>query len=1178
MKRIFRNLMFGLALCAGVGVTSCSSDLDDPMDTIPYNRVLTPMNFEAEVVASKGTDITFSWSSVQNASAYVLELFDAVVTVDTDSEGKETEVYNAPDYDSATPVMSIEVPADQVPYTVESLEVDKTFYARVRGVSSSVVSSHWAYLTEPVSTSAVRQLLNPVVVARTSSSVTVGWDDAEDKGDLTSIRVQTVVSAEGDSPRTIALTDEQKNACEVEVDGLDACTNYKFTLLFGKSGSRGIVTAWTRPDTEGTTRITSSEAFVQAIKGATGDLKLLLAYNDGAVYDLSSEMPLNASEGIYDPYEFGFNLEIYGESTEEGAKPVVFAALKNSAAASVHFEDVVIDGGNKCGVFLVTGAALENVEFINCEITGFTKGIYNGAAGFDVESLVYDSVYAHDINPNGSGGGDFIDIRGGNYGKIEVKNSTFYACARSFLRISENPATEKIGSVAVTNCTFNYVTTTLTSSNNSGIFHIRYSPAQTSKTPTELGSFTLSNCVFLNMYNDNETENAYWVRLTRDSNENYAPTCSGNIYYNIGHIYEGKNNGQNTFFPTKSVNLNGDAFTAALALADGGMMLEEDPCTNSAAGKMYLKNGIVAANKAGDPRWWNASAPVVVRPTELVTVTEPTVWDFTDKTKFDTETVETDQIIENIRIYAPAEIVMSEGVTFASAASVDKNDRPTSSALGFRAQGVGAVEVTTLDGGVNSSVQVVVGTDRYVLLADGETHKVVLGDLVGENDIYVLAGSAVTVTKVEWTDDLTPETTVEQLAAPKVTLDVVSLDEGTEQAVTASWAAVENAASYEVTFQGKKSETTETSFTIDAASVAALGVATYEISVVAKPVTTSTKYVASEAGVASFKVNKVILAGFSTVTWNFLEFDGTNLADGATWTNNTAFATDVVWTINPDFPMTIMNGVTIQAAGSTNGAKTADGSSFMTTAPTRRALYFTATAPGKLKYTVKSGNASDARSTYVAVATDSEYSVVYTSEAAIEEKTYEVDLMDLVGGETIYIFGKGNNFSVVEWTYVDENAGKSHELVWDCDDASFDAIGAAMGTDGSLAATIPDLVWNGLTILTGSKTKYGTSDFGRYIQWGGKGSANKDRSCYFTAPASGKLTVLASNTGNSEDLTRMVGVTVNGVETTVAAGTPANVDPSVCTFDIDVDGETPVYVYPVNNGLRFFSIKFEYVE
>lgn len=1162
--------MFGLALCAGVGITSCSSDLDDPMDTIPYNRVLTPMNFEAEVVATKGTDVTFSWSAVQNASAYVLELFDAVVTTEQGPDGKDVEVFNPPVYEATAPACSFEVPADQVPYTVEGLEVDKTFYARVRGVSGSVPASHWAYLLEPVSTSAVRQLLNPVIIERTASTVKVGWDDAEDKLDLTSIRVQAVVPAEGETARTIALTEEQKNACVAEVSGLDACRNYKFTLLFGKSGSRGVVTAWTKTDTEGMNEINSAEGLYNAINGATGDVKLVLAYNDGVAYDMGAYAVVGP-EGLYEPFTVACNLLIYGDATGEGQMPVIKGlSLKTAAGCgSLHFEEVVMDGANLCGVLATTGGSnMTDVEFVNMEMSGYVKGVWSGAEGSNVDNFLFDGVYAHDINPNGSGGGDFIDVRGGDYQSIVLKNSTFYASARSFLRISEDK-TKVLGSVELANCTFNSVTTTISNSNNSGIFHIR------KVTP---GAFTMSKCVFLNMNNDNETENDFWVRMARNNAENFVPFCSGNIYYNVGHMYAGKNGDQNTFFPTKSVNLNGDAFTTALAMADGGMMLEEDPCTNSIAGKMYLKNGIIAANKAGDPRWWDATQPVVVRPTELTTVTEPTVWDFTDKTKFSSETIETNQIIENIRIYAPAELVMSEGVTFASAASVDKQGRPTSSALGIRVQGVGAVEVTTVDAGFNAALQLVVAGDRYTMLADGKTHKVVLGDLVGENDIYLLAGSAVTVTKVAWTDDLTPEATVAQLAAPKVKVDNTSFDEGTEVAVTASWAAVENAASYEVTFQGKKTEMTETSFTIDAATVAALGVATYEISVVAKPVATSSKYSASEAGVATFKVNKVILAGFSTVTWNFLTFDGTNLADGATWENNKAFAENVVWTINPDFPMTIMNGVTVQAAGSTNGAKTADGSSFQTSAPDKRAVYFTATAPGKLKYTAKSGNSSTARSTYVAVSTASEYKVVYTSDPAIEEKTYEVDLMDLVGGETIYIFGKGNNFSVIEWTYVDENAGKSHELVWDCDDASFDAIGAAMGTDGSLAATIPGLVWDGLTILTGSKTKYGTSDFGRYIQWGGKGAANKDRSCYFTAPASGKLTVLASNTGNGEDLTRMVGVTVNGVETTVAAGTPANVEPTVCTFDIEVEGETPVYIYAVNNGLRFFSIKFEYVE
>lgn len=1006
--------MFGLALCAGVGVTSCSSDLDDPMDTIPYNRVLTPMNFEAEVVATKGTDVTFSWSAVQNASAYVLELFDAVVTTEQGPDGKDVEVFNPPVYEATAPACSFEVPADQVPYTVEGLEVDKTFYARVRGVSGSVPASHWAYLLEPVSTSAVRQLLNPVIIERTASTVKVGWDDAEDKLDLTSIRVQAVVPAEGETARTIALTDEEKNACAVVVSDLDACRNYKFTLLFGKSGGRGVVTAWTRPETGNATLIESADAFRNAITGATGDLELLLAYQEGVVYDLTPVM--TNKEGVYDPYEFAYGLTIYGQSTEAGEKPVVKASFKNMAAGnSYRFEDITVDGAAQGFVF-TTGAELGDAEFVNCEFYGFSKGLWSGADGCGAASLVYDGVYAHDIPGSG---GDFIDIRGGNYGKIEIKNSTFYACARSFLRISDKPLT--VGDIAVANCTFNQVTTTPTSSNNSGIFHVRHSSG------TDItGSFVLSNCVFLNMNNDNETENGFWVRMTRDSNENYAPFCSGNIYYNVGHMYAGKNGDQNTFFPTKSVNLNGDAFTTALAMADGGMMLEEDPCTNSIAGKMYLKNGIIAANKVGDPRWWDATQPVIVRPTELTTVVEPTVWDFTDKTKFSSETIETNQIIENIRIYAPAEIVMGEGLTFAGASATDKNGRPTSSALGFRVQGVGAVEVTTVDAGFNASLQLIAAGDRYTMQADGKTHKVVLGDLVGENDIYLLAGSAVTILNVTWTDDLTPESTVKQLAAPKVTFDVASLDKGTEQAVTASWVAVENAASYEVTFKGQKSETTETSYTIDAATVAALIVGEYELSVVAKPVATSSKYVASEAGVATLKIKKGFVPGQKTVSWNFNDasFDATAAAIGTT-DNTTA---NVTYTVDGVGLNLVSGGSKLKIeTRAYNGVEKwrcfrTGGKSSMTGA----AISFTAMADGgMLAVTGKNPSGGATETTELKVE-------IYVNGAAAGEvgaivgkdfNTVELELDGKVqAGDVVnLVTGGGISFAMMEYTYIDPN-------------------------------------------------------------------------------------------------------------------------------------------------------------
>lgn len=1167
--------MFGLALCAGAGITSCSSDLDDPMDTIPYNRVLTPMNFEAEVVATKGTDVTFSWSAVQNASAYVLELFDAVVTTEQGPDGKDVEVFNPPVYEATSPVYSFEVAADQVPYTVEGLEVDKTFYARVRGVSGSVAASHWAYLIEPVSTSAVRQLLNPVVIARTASSVTVGWDDAEDKGDLTSIRVLAVVPAEGETARTIALTDEQKSACEVTVDGLDACRNYKFTLLFGKSGSRGVVTAWTRTDTEGMNEINSAEGLYNAINGATGDVKLVLAYNDGAVYDMGAYAVVG-SEGLYEPFTVACNLSIYGEATGEGQMPVVkgFSLKTAAGCGSLHFEEVVMDGANLCGVLATTGGSnMTDVEFVNMEMTGYVKGVWSGADGNNVDNFLFDGVYAHDINPKGSGGGDFIDVRGGDYQSIVLKNSTFYAAARSFLRISEDK-TKVLGSVELANCTFNSVTTTISSSNNSGIFHIR------KVTP---GAFTMSKCVFLNMNNDNETENGFWVRMARDNAENFVPFCSGNIYYNVGHMYAGKNGDQNTFFPTKSVNLNGDAFTTALAMADGGMMLEEDPCTNSIAGKMYLKNGVIAANKAGDPRWWDATQPVVVRPTELTTVTEPTVWDFTDKTKFSSETIETNQIIENIRIYAPAEIVMGEGLTFAGASATDKNGRPTSSALGFRVQGVGAVEVTTVDAGFNASLQLIAAGDRYTMQADGKTHKVVLGDLVGENDIYLLAGSAVTILNVTWTDDLTPESTVKQLAAPKVTFDVASLDKGTEQAVTASWAAVENAASYEVTFKGQKSETTETSYTIDAATVAALIVGEYELSVVAKPVATSSKYVASEAGVATLKIKKGFVPGQKTVSWNFNDasFDATAAAIGTT--DNTA--ANVTYTVDGVGLNLVSGGSKLKIeTRAYNGVEKwrcfrTGGKSSMTGA----AISFTAMADGgMLAITGKNPSGGATETTELKVE-------IYVNGAAAGEagaivgkdfNTVELELDGKVqAGDVVnLVTGGGISFAMMEYTYIDPNGGPVAEpAVWNFTDSGFDPyfniIADAVGLGKDYKEPY-EQVWDGLTISNGGGNSIrvnGTTE--RYVQMGGGGGiAENQRHFSFEAPVSGTVTVVASNTGGTADTSRLVAVEY-GTSVTTQVGGVGSGERATLTFDIDITEATTVYVYPTN-GLRFYSIAY----
>jgi len=1031
MKKIFRNLKFGLMLCAGAFAASCS-DVDEAMNEIPYTRVLTPLNFEADVDAAVGTDIKFSWSAVSNADAYILELFEAVPTI-KEEDGKEVEIYEMPEnFDSSNAYQTIEVAKDGVPFTVKNLAVDKTFWARVQGVSAKIESSHWAYLVEAVSTSAVRSALNPKAKERTETTVTVQWDqNAKDPKDLTSIRYE------------LALSDEQISACEAKIENLEPGTNYKFTLLFGKSGSRGHFTAYTRPSTEGTQIINNSAELYNALSSATGDLKLLLAYNNGTAYDLKSYLTTGAgtTDEKVSSLPLAHTLYLYGESAPDGNKPVMKNfqfELSGNDCHAIHMEDVNLDGGKNFGYIISidkNGSATlpESVEFVNCEIVDFTKGIFTiSSDGTTVdgkcERFLIENVYAHDINPTGSGGGDFIDARKGSFGSVEIKNSTFYASARSFIRFSET--TCSIEGVNVANCTFNQVTATNTSNNNSGIFHIRFTPTSKPDNFQKLNSFTLTKCVFLNMNNANETESSFWVRLTRDSNENFAPKCAGNYYYNVGHLYENKNGGQNTFFPTKSL-LEGEPFTAAMALAEGGVMLTEDPCTNSIAGKLYLKNGAIAANKAGDPRWWNASAPVVVRPTELEPIAEAAAWDFTDKTKFDTETVENQTIIENIRIYGPAEIVMSTGISFAQAATITNKGVPTASAFEFKADGYGSIEMTAQGKSVTSTVQIVAGGDTYSIIADGKPHKVVLGDLVGVNSIYVLPGSDNTsFTRIAWTKDTTPENTVTALATPVLTLNETSIDEGTQQAVTATWERNAHAEKYTVTFNGTTTEVTEPAFEIPAATIAALAAGEYTISVVAQPTSTSTKYTPSEAGEAKFKIKKVIAGGLVSLKWNF---DDEAFAD----------AKAAIGTTDNKAADTYFNGLHIESLGGT--LKVEDRGKdgwFLRTGGggkinSRRVSFVVLkNGPGTLKVTGANPSGSTTDETELTITANINEGEKILTGKLVGKGIKEVVIFDgeeLKANDVVYIYTSGGiRYKQFEYTYVDPDAGPTQkELVWD---------------------------------------------------------------------------------------------------------------------------------------------------
>ena len=997
MKKLFRNIaLFAATAVAAVG---CAPEQGEIIDTIELNRALTPLEFKASVIASKGTDVEFSWEAMEGTEKYTLQLFAAA----EDAEGNTV----APNYDEASPIETYIVLPEEIPFVVENLPVDESFYARVKGHKTNVEDSHWAVLEEDFSTYPVRSNLYPKAIERGTDYIVIEWNAAEDKADLTSVRVAPVMGGE---EKVVALESADKNACNKKVEGLVACTNYRIELIYGKAGSRGITTAWTRPSTEGTNLVNAADQIINALTGTIGPVKLRLAYNDGVPYDLSSVASIQCEPTFI------------GETTADGKKPVISGLQVISTGKVFHMEDIYFDGAGQISLLQndAPADAPATIEFINCEITGYERSLYVSNSTGSTEKFLLDGVYLHDINPEGASGGDLIDFRKGTHKDIRLQNSTFYDSGRTFMRLF-NSKDLQVEKVNIVNCTFNMVTSTKSSSNNQGIFGWK---TESAANATE---FNISKCVFLNQFHDNEDKadaSKSWVRIARNSTDSYAPTCSGNYYYNVGAAW----------FTVGSTNLAGETFSEAAALAEGGQILTEDPCVNSLANKLYLNTtSDISAKKVGDPRWWNAQQPIVVRATELTLESEPRVWDFTVKSKFDTETLEKATIIDNVRIYAtaevPAEVVMGEGVKFSKGAMVNAEGEPEYSAVGVLTEGYGAIVVTAQGATGIETMQVLAGGDRYTILADGEPHKVVLGDLAGENNIYVLASSAVTLTKVEWTKDLTPDQTVFPLAKPTITLSATSLDEGTAEAVTVSWAAVENAATYVLTGLGQSLTFTADQpleLTVPAEQVAVLPVGEYEITLTAYPVETSSKYSASETATATFKIKEVVLGAPVTLTWDFSS-DAWASAIAAIGTSN-----------NTEVNLTV-DGLSVQSGGGSIKTYDTGRDEFKWAiqhggkgSATKRYFQFTAPASGTLKVWSSNSSGEDlTRLVTVQYGADGEMMQNPGGSPSGDAPTVSEFDIDITKGNDIRIWSDGNGlrYYKIEYTYVAAAPAKNH-WVW----------------------------------------------------------------------------------------------------------------------------------------------------
>ena len=1133
MKRLFRNIALIASMATMVG---CAADQGDIIEGFELGRCLAPTNLEAEIVAELGNAATLTWDAMEGTEKHTVEVYEATEYATDEKSGKDVAVLPDMDAEGVEPVRVVEDVVGGT-CTVKDFPVDKDYFVRVKGHAAGLEDSKWAVLEKSFTTAAVRTKFKVEIVTRTENSLTVSWSEGLDPNDLTSLRAEPV-SKKGAKSVTVALTPEMIAARSVTAEGLDASVHYNLSLYYGKGCNRGNVTAWTRPVLTGANRLDTVEAIEAAIASATGDITIEVPYNDGVPYTFTTDQ------------KPAVGLTIIGIPDEKGNKPVFvkFNAQLQATCTLFHLEDLFLDGTGLGGNNLADnkGAALTAAKILNCEIANYPKCLYYDTTGNTaVADILFEGNYIHDCNADGAGGGDLIDIRKSGYNDITIQNNTIHTAARSFFRMDGACA-----NIVVKNNTFNAVAVNA-AGNNNGLFYV------TKELPTS--SFEFTKNVVLN----ENSEDAAAAAKTKFVNKGTAPVSSGNYFFNLSEKFFDTGANAVTIF-------GGDAFTEEAAMKNN-VLLEVDPCQSSGAGKFYLNNtSDIADKQAGDPRWWHLAIPEPpVRATELVAVTEDYTWDFTNKSIFDGETLTAPTIIDNTRIYAsaeaPTEVMLGLGLYFEKAGVLGGDGAPSHGAVGILVDGVGGVEVVAEGANGVETISVISGEDRYSVLADGETHKVLFGDFVGENEVWVVVSDGVTLKSVAWTKDLTPEATMEVLATPGVSFDNRNVDEGSEMAVTASWDAVENADHYEVTWRGATIEQTECTFTIDAATVAAMGVGEYDLMVVAVPVATSSKYLRSEAGSATLKINKVVVGGEKTLLWNF---------------SDTIWETEVFDWLAPlgsdgskDMDVTV-DGLRVVAGGSNiRGYLNEEVGNYLQPngggSTTKRCFSFTAPANGTLRVKVGCTGSEDL-TRFVKVQVGEDGAVQEQPGGHLEPTWVEFDIE--ASNQTVYIYPSGGlRFYAIEYTYIE--AAPKAEYIWNFSDTIwetevFDWL-APLGSDGSKDM---DVTVDGLRVVAGGSNIRGylNEEVGNYLQPNGGGSTTK-RCFSFTAPANGTLRVKVGCTG-SEDLTRFVKVQV-GEDGAVQEQPGGHLEPTWVEFDIEASNQT-VYIYP-SGGLRFYAIEYK---
>ena len=1089
----------------------------DINDEVALGRCLTPTELSAKII--DGEFIEFSWTKSKGATEFVLELY-------SDEEMQQK-------------VETFVIPAADVPYTAD-LEADMTYYARVKGVNGEGVigDSNWAVYDRALQTYAIKSSLNPELVDRSATSITIKWTKDPE---VDHIRITPALDAKEEYTRFDVSADAQA-AAQVEVTGLNPSVNYTLAVHF-KSAQRGTVSAWTRPSVEGATEVATAEALIQALTDKAPVIKV--AYSE-APYVIGSVV-------------LGGPVAIYGDETAQGAQPVIQGGLKIGAdVTSIHLEALTFDGAGVAeyphNLTFDAAANVESITVVNCKLNNYLRGVlYENSKAPTVGSIKYDGVEVNNVTGDG---GDCFDFRGkATVNSIEFINSTLNTGARTWFRIDANTVLE---SIKLTHCTFNNLCFA-NNGNNNGIFNIRALNAA-GAAPT----FVLTHNVFLNM-ND---ENKRCCLIAKNSTSAFPSELSDNFFYNCYDRF---------FIPQKDGStLSGDDLKNAAAdgraviLVNGSVELTTDPCVDSARDKYNVISKEVIEANAGDPRWYAAYVEIPEDLTQEVTATGK-IWDLTDGQTFK-KMADKDMVRDGIRFFVKNTPInfTKEGFEFTGEAVLE-GGVPVDGGIGIKVNEPGSIIISVAAAAGHSNLTVSLdGKVSASVPAGAEYQKVTFANVSGEQMIYIYGCHPATMTFLQWTSDVQVLDNV--LATPQVKISKTTVNERAEDEITLTWDAVDYAGSYNVTVDGKKKNVTETTYTFATGGYAVEEAGgDFAIQVTAVPAADDYTRVESQPAELSFHVNDVPdEPGIKVVRYSLTFPEGGNAEEKYVCENNAGFYVQTVggWVIDANAQKFAVPGASEYDSYATRlkGAKTSDTKSMTITVPN----------DGKLYIAARSANGSATDRTMALMQGDKEIlapTVIQDADkfTAGDASVFPYVVVDVKAGDIQVVLNNGINFYGIVYDAL-EGGPAGVDYVWDFSAPEWvDAM-----TGSGIAANTNDSNWNlevnGLKVISGGGSiKWNLSGETYFWQPGGAGSDAK-RYFEFTTEMAGKLTVYASNTGDSEDLTRMVTVKVGDGDAESLPGGYASSGGAV-PVEFNVTAGT-VKVYPTGNGLRFYKIEF----